>query len=252
MNEIEYNLLDEKWIKVLKNDGKMETVGLKEVFSKAHEFKSLSGDIPTQDLAIFRVLLAVMYSIYQREDVDGSESHLEFKNDAYERWHSLWSQKKFNPEVTDGYFEKYRDRFYLFHPSRPFFQSPIKTGTAYSVPKLNGELSESNNKVRLFSTVGGDCKKNMDYGDAARWLLHVNAFDDTASKSKDKTQQLPSPGPGWLGKIGPVFIEGENLFETLLLNFVLLDEYQEVFPEGQTIWESDLVKTSESALNRNP
>ena len=45
----EFNLLDEKWIQVLKNDCSEELVSLPEVLIHAHEYRDLSGDITEQD-----------------------------------------------------------------------------------------------------------------------------------------------------------------------------------------------------------
>lgn len=54
------------------------------------------------------------------------------------------------------YLEKYHERFWLFHDQYPFWQIPeAAVGTEYTVAKLNGELSESGNKVRLFPLCNG-------------------------------------------------------------------------------------------------
>ena len=100
-----------------------------------------------------------------------------------------------------AYLEQWRDRFWLFHPERPFWQVPeAKIGTEYTASKLNGELSESSNKLRLFSFYAGEGKEGLTYAQAARWLLSVNGYDDTSAKPKGKG--LPSVGAGWLGKLG--------------------------------------------------
>ena len=58
----------------------------------------------------------------------------------------------------------------------------------------------------------------MTYAQAVRWLLSVNGYDDTSAKPKGEGK-LPSVGAGWLGKIGYIQASGENLFETLMLEF---------------------------------
>ena len=101
-----------------------------------------------------------------------------------------------------------------------FWQIPeAAVGTEYTVAKLNGELSESGNKVRLFPLCNGIKKQEMEYAAAARWLLYVNAYDDTSAKPKGKG--LPSPGVGWPGKLGLIAAVGDNLFQTLMLNLTL-------------------------------
>jgi len=51
---------------------------------------------------------------------------------------------------------------------------------------------------------------------------------------------LPSPGAGWLGKLGLIMAVGDNLFQTLLLNMILLKdgEYQ-LWGDELPIWEQE-------------
>ena len=235
MSEGEFNLLDEKWILAIDDDGNMSSYSLKGIFSNAHLLRRLSGEIATQDIAVLRVLLAVLYAVYQKHNADGEESLIESSDDAFRLWENLWNRGAFDEKLIHEYLEFYRDRFYLFHPKRPFFQAPISIGTEYDASKLNGELSESNNKPRFFSSINGFEKNSMDYAEATRWLINLNGYDDTSSKPKGKN--LPSAGAGWLGKMGLVYTEGRNLFETLMLNFVLLSENDEPFPIGIPAWE---------------
>ena len=50
---------------------------------------------------------------------------------------------------------------------------------------------------------------------------------------------MPSPGAGWLGKLGIIYAVGNNLFETLMLNLVLLDDKGQVWERGKAVWELD-------------
>jgi CRISPR system Cascade subunit CasA len=118
-------------------------------------------------------------------------------------------------------------------------------GTEYQAAKLMGDLSESSNKVRLFPTRTGTGKEGLAYAEAARWLLYLNGYDDTSAKPSTRGVGLPSVGAGWLGRLGLVFSEGNTLFETLLLNFVLLNNNNESFEPGRTTWELDEVRKTE-------
>lgn len=147
----EFNLLDEQWIVVLKNDGTTETVSLVNAFERAGEFKRIAGELPTQDAAVLRLLLAVLHTVVSRYDEKGNEALLESPADAIRRWKKLWANKQFPMAVIRDYLAQYYDRFWLFDPDRPFYQvADIPSGTEYTAAKLNGELSESGNKVRLF------------------------------------------------------------------------------------------------------
>ena len=245
MSEKEFNLLDERWILAMDKDGKIGEYNLIEIFAEAHELSKLSGELPTQDFAVMRVLIAVLYAVYQRHDADGSDAEISDESEAFERWSMLWKRGSFDVDTIGDYLEGYRDRFFLFHPTRPFYQAPIDRGTDYLAAKLNGEISESSNKVRLFSSVSGDDKLQMGFAEAARWLINVNAYDDTSAKPSIRGANMPSCGAGWIGKLGPVFIEGDNLFQTLLLNLVLVSDEGGPFPIGVPTWEPDLARTDE-------
>ena len=233
----EFNLLYEPWIRVMRPDASVEEVTLPDALIHAHEYLSLAGEMPTQDVAMLRLLLAVMHAVFSRVDADGNEALLEDEDAALDRWSELWQLGQMPETPVREYLARYEERFWLFHPERPFYQANAAViGTAYTPAKLNGELSESSNKVRLFSVRQGESKRTLTYSEAARWLLHVNGFDDTSAKPKGKN--LPSVGAGWLGKLGLIYAYGNNLFETLMLNFVLFDcEEEEPWESAIPIWE---------------
>lgn len=245
MPDKEFNLLFEPWILALRPDGVTEEVSLMELLRRSSEFQDLAGELPTQDIAVLRLLLAVLHVVFGRRDIDGKPSIIESPSDATDRWKSLWDRCDLPMGVIEEYLLQYKDRFFLFHPEYPFYQvAGMDQSTYYSAAKLNGELSESNNKLRLFPQRTGDGRGSLRFSEAARWLLYVNAFDDTSAKPKEKG--LPSPGVGWLGKLGLVAAIGDNLFETLLLNLVFLkDGGNELWGEDKPLWEMNTVKSNE-------
>ena len=252
MNEIEFNLIDEPWIRVMDSKCSVSEVSLKDALLNAHNYKSLSGELPTQDIAVMRLLLAVLHTVYSRADEDGSVSPLEEDDDdqAINRWKALWDKRRFSEKAVGKYLDKWHERFWLFHPERPFGQvAGLKIGTDYEAPKLNGEISESSNKLRFFSMYSGDKKTALSYPQAARWLLYLNAYDDTSSKPTKEGKakaggSLPSPGVGWLGKLGLINITGNNLFETLMLNLIMVNE--DIIQHCQKpLWEQEKVSSAE-------
>ena len=56
----EFNLLYEPWIRVMRPDASVEEVTLPDALIHAHEYLSLAGEMPTQDVAMLRLLLAVL------------------------------------------------------------------------------------------------------------------------------------------------------------------------------------------------
>ena len=244
MKQIEFNLLDEPWIRVMTQDCTVHECTLKQTLLESHGFLRLAGETPTQDVAMLRLLLAVLHTVFYRVNEDGEEDPAEDERTAVARWRGLWSAGRLPEKPIVDYLEAWHDRFWLFHPERPFYQTPgADIGTAYEASKLNGELSESSNKPRLFPSRTGENKRSLSYAESARWLLYVNGFDDTSAKPKKKG--LPSPGAGWLGKLGPIYAEGGSLFETLMLNLVLLGDGNEPWGEPKPVWEREKPKSEE-------
>ena len=232
MEQIEFNLVEEPWIRVLKKDGTVQEVSLTDALLHAHEFQDLAGELPTQDVAVLRLLLAVLQTVFYRMDEEGREMPLQSSEEALSRWKILWDMGSFPEKPIRMYLNEWKERFWLFHPERPFYQiSQAKVGTEYGAAKLNGEISESGNKVRLFASYSQNKKATMTYAQAARWLLYINGFDDKSGKTQ--TKGVTSLKFGWLAELGILFAQGANLAETLLLNLTLLRE-------DRTLWEPPL------------
>lgn len=241
MNKPEFNLLDEPWIRVISSDCSVNEVGLKDVFENAHIYKSLAGDMPTQDVCLLRLLIAIVHCVITPESSNGFQS----EDDALSAYAEIWDRGRFSERVGN-YLERFREKFWLFNDIHPFYQITSTDGTKTTAAKLNGELSESNNKVKIFANRSGVGKSLLTYAQAARWLLHFIGFDDTSAKPKQKG--APSPGTGWVGKLGIVYAEGRNLFETILLNTVLLDEDGRPWNRGSAPWERDSINEDERVL----
>lgn len=247
MTETAFNLVDEPWIRVLQPDGAAAEVSLRDVLLRAHTFADLGGELPTQNIAVLRLLLAVLHTVFSRMDETGAQAPLEESDDAIERWAALWSRGALPGEPIIQYLEQWHERFWLFHPTRPFGQSrTAQQGTQYSAAKLIGELSESGNKLRLFPSRTGEGKIGIPYAEAARWLLYLNGFDDAALKPHiPKAKKEGKVALAWLGQLGLVYAKGNNLFETLLLNLVLLRPDHTLWGENHPAWERETPRSEE-------
>lgn len=244
MEQIEFNLLEQPWIRVRKPDCTVQEVSLTDALVHAHEFQDLAGELPTQDVALLRLMLAVLQTVFYRFDAEGSEAPLQSSEQALGRWKALWQLQRFSEKPIREYLYRWRERFWLFHPDRPFYQIPqAKIGTEYGAAKLNGEISESGNKLRLFSTYAKQEKTAMTYAQAARWLLYINGFDDKSSKAKGNG--LPSLKTGWLGSLGLILAQGRNLMETLMLNLILLRDDGSIWEAPLPCWELEQPRCGE-------
>ena len=155
-----FNLLDEPWILVKTRSNETKIWSILDTFQYAHEVQALAGELPTQDFAIMRLLLSIMHAAFINENIEDQE-------DALECWKELWEMKQFPFSIVREYLEQYRERFWLFHPTCPFYQSAnivqnmrqfkadkgkkvsedIKWKT---VARLVGDLFQSDNAPRLF------------------------------------------------------------------------------------------------------
>ena len=66
MAEKEFNLLHEPWIRVMRPDATVEELTLPQALTRAHEYCSLAGEMTTQDIAMLRLLLAVLHAVFTR------------------------------------------------------------------------------------------------------------------------------------------------------------------------------------------
>lgn len=244
MKEIEFNLLTEPWVRVRLPDNTVQEVSLTDALLHAQDYVDLAGEMPTQDAAMLRLLLAVLFTVFSRVNVEGEPEPFEEEDDALARWGDLWRLGHFPEQPLRDYLEQWKDRFWLFHPTHPFWQVPgAEIGTACSAAMLNGEMIESKNKLRLFPLYAGQSKERLSYPQAARWLLSVNGFDDTSLKPKEKN--LPSISVGWLGSLGYIQALGNNLYETLMLNLTLLKDGREYWSENRPCWELETPRSAE-------
>ncbi|MBS1434637.1 MAG: type I-E CRISPR-associated protein Cse1/CasA [Oscillospiraceae bacterium] len=240
MEQMEFNLLDEPWIRVMTEDCTVVERSLMQVLLNSHRYQRLAGELPTQDVALLRLLLAILQTVFYRVDPEGEDDPIEDRAAAIRRWQALWNAGRFPVQPIRTYLEIWKDRFWLFHPEHPFYQVPAAAvGTKFKASKLNGELSESAHKMRLFPLRDGEEKETLSYAEAARWLVTLIGFDDSASTKKET-----GTGTGWLGDRVNVYAIGENLFETLILNLVFLKDGRYVWAENMPAWEQPTMTTA--------
>lgn len=240
MEQMEFNLLDEPWIRVMTKDCTVVERSLMQVLLNSHRYQRLAGELPTQDVALLRLLLAILQTVFYRVDPEGEDDPIEDRAAAIRRWQALWNAGRFPVQPIRTYLEIWKDRFWLFHPEHPFYQVPAAAvGTKFKASKLNGELSESAHKMRLFPLRDGEEKETLSYAEAARWLVTLIGFDDSASTKKET-----GTGTGWLGDRVNVYAIGENLFETLMLNLVFLKDGRYVWAENMPAWEQPTMTTA--------
>lgn len=261
-----YNLLDEKWIQVASKDT-VEKISIKELFAGAVKYKELAGDMKTQDFAVMRVMLAILHTVFSRFDSNGEpygffevdkerllqtgelkESDLDDYEEAlYQTWIDIWNAKEF-PKVVDEYLEKWRERFFLYDDKYPFFQVTKEViekdaagGGEFYGKNINRLVSESNNKQAYFSPKDESYKEYIVDDELVRWLITLQGYIGTSDKKKVGSAKTYSKG--WLYDLGGVYLQGNNLFETLMLNFVIAhNENNNLLKTQKPCWEAETIE----------
>ena len=186
-----------------------------------------------------------MFTVFSRVDAKGKPQPLAQSDDALERWSELWQLGHFPAEPVRDYLEQWKDRFWLFHPTHPFWQVPtLSNGIAFDGKKLNGERAESGNKTPLFQNISKAECAVLTYAQAARWLIYQNGYDERGGRPKAGNK--PRHGVGWLGQIGFVAVKGKNLYETLLRNMAFSTEQDALREKQLPCWEREHARTEQS------
>lgn len=211
MSRPTFDLITEPWIRVRFSTGETTEVSLHDAFARAHQIKAIAGELATQDVAILRLLLAILRR--SRSDAQGTEA-----------WGELWRVGSFDIGRIADYLSGYRDRFDLLHPETPFYQvADLRTakGELTDLARLVADVPAGH---QYFTTRAGSALHSMEFSEAARWIVHCQAFDPSGIKSGAVGDDRVKGGKGypigvaWCGWLGLVVIEGTTLFETLLLN----------------------------------
>lgn len=217
-----FNLIDEPWIGVKLLSGDIAEYSMIEVFRQAAAIERLANELPTQDFAILRILLAVV-----QRSVLAIEDEYEYPSDA---WGALWEAKELPLGEIESYLDGWHDRFDLFDEEWPFMQVAglnAANGTISEIKKIIADVPDGKPLFSLLSLRGLD---SLGFNEVARWLIHVHAFDTSGIKtgvigdSSVKGGKSYPIGTGWAGNLGGVYLEGTNLVETLLLNTIFCED----------------------------
>lgn len=215
-----FNLVDEPWIPVLNLDGSELLVSLRDAFTSANGIRQIHGELPTMRPALLRILIAVM------------SRALGLPQGPQDWWPRCGDWPKV-AQTVDDYLSKHRDRFWLQHPEVPFFQVADLGPENGETKDLGALVADFPANVQAFTQRGPDSLQQMSPAEAARWIVHAQAYDPSGIKTPDRRDprakggKVYPLGTGWAGKGELLVAAGETLAHTLRLNLVGAD--------GQTI-----------------
>ena len=201
-----FNLIDEQWIPCLACEGERVELGLRDTLVQAHELREVLGDTPLETASLHRLLLAVLHRVFGPKSTRA--------------WKSLWGREQFDRGMLDEYLHqpKIHQRFDLFDPAKPFYQSfyPRKDKTSMISLLLH---TASGNNATLFDHSTKAVGLTLAPAQAARALItsHLFGLGGLSGLPKKFTD-----APGAKGTL--FFARSRNLFETLILNMVQYEE----------------------------
>jgi CRISPR system Cascade subunit CasA len=222
-----FNLLQDHWVPVVDQDWNYQEVSLVDLFTDWHNYREIQADNPPTTLAIYRFLLAILHRAYQGPmNVDHWE---EIRDD--------------NGQGAIAYLEKWRDRFYLFHPECPFMQDAEipeeSSGDVYLAHVLHG-----NNTSTVFCHEHEWSHSSLSIPEAARLILRLQNFDTGGRKTGATESAAVLP----MMDAANILVRGHDLCETLLLNLIQYDgEEKPCVATGDDLpcWERQYQKPKE-------
>lgn len=238
--EQRFNLVDEPWIPCFMLDGTTVELSLRDVFKQWNDICSVAGELPTVDAAITRLLLAVMYRTF------GGLSLTE--------WLRLHDDPSEAAARIDVYLTSRHDRFWLFHPTHPFYQCPVaatdradiratpRLWPENPVTRLLPEHESNHGHRRVLSSRLPLRVETLGFAEAARWLVAAQTFDKVSKASPHAQTQpgvrsYPKPAPTTRGSV--VMAVEPTLRETLFANLVFSPDLTSTNVMDVPAWERD-------------
>ncbi|TRX34577.1 type I-E CRISPR-associated protein Cse1/CasA [Corynebacterium guaraldiae] len=220
-----FNLLDEPWIKCMDGTNQPVTLSIRDVFSGRGDAYKVVGDSPTQDYAVLRVLLAIFWRAHALDLID-NYADSSWEDFDWPEWFDELREQLVNEKRDDvvlDYLDGLEDRFDLLSPIAPFMQVAdlhTKSGATKPVSFIVPEAADD-----FFTMRTAEGRESLALDEAARWLIHAQAFDYSGIKSgaegdpRVKGGRGYPIGTGWTGRTGGTIVLGEGgILETLILN----------------------------------
>ncbi len=197
-----FNLATEAWIPVVRMDGSLAEVSIREALGNATAYRQILDPSPLVTLSIHRLLLAIL--------------HRNLGPASREEWLGLWRNGWSNG--NSDYLDEWQSRFDLFDEERPFYQSAdLRVTDLTPVSKLAHELSAGHNAA-LFDHSADESPVKIAPPEAARLVVASQSYAVGGGKSPTVNFRHATLVPGVA-----FLVRGETLFRTLMLNLLRPD-----------------------------
>ena len=210
-----FNVLNQGWIPVISNNGKIQLLGIRQILAHAHELKEITDPSPLVEFSLYRFLGLFLMDALRPEDDDELEEISHSGN---------FDMKRIEKYIS--ICESERVSFDLFDDASPFLQSLYDKaidGDPKSVSVLDCTMPSGNNHTHY-----NHYKDDIIKPDKAIRLILTAYWFCTAS-----AQGYPSN----VYSVPPFFgvIKGNNLFETLTNLLLPIDSIPN-FDDEPVLW----------------
>ncbi len=219
---LKFNLVDEPWIPCIRTEGQAVELGLRDTLVQAHELRELAGESPLVVAALYRLLLVVLHRVFGPE--------------GYDAWYALWRAGHWDGARLDAYLEQWEHRFNLLDSRRPFYQVADDRVKPKPLNSLVLDLAFGN-KATLFDHHTDAEGVVLTPAEAARAVVAAQSFGLAGLSG---LPQKFTDGTCTRGVI--FFVQGDILFETLMLNMLRYPTEDDVMPhhpDDCPAWEMD-------------
>lgn len=198
-----YNLLDQQWLPITREDGRAEHVGIRHALACAHKIARVSHTAPFIEFGLYRLLITIALDAYivtgQRPTIGKIRTMLD--------------RGQFDQSIFDGYLKSHSSGFDLWAPYFPFFQpKPVKDAGKKLDPKAIVTMFPaipSGTNVAHWHHYGED-EAALSEDIAAQLLTTISPFNFKVKPGEVRT--LAGDPPLY------ALVLGKNLFETIVLN----------------------------------
>lgn len=231
-----FNLLDEPWLPVSWHSGATGDVGLRELFARSADIAGLAEPSPPVFIALHRLLLAMTHRALTLQ---------------FGRWtdadRARWYREGLPLQAFETYFDLWRERFWLFHPTQPFMQvAALAELPQTQAPKpwtqISLESAGGNNPVIFDHSVDGS-PRALEPGRVLRSLIGFLQF-----AAGGPVKVLRKDGFGRKGALfdsAAILPVGTRLHQTLLLALHPAARAQEEIDADRPAWERPPVQVDD-------
>jgi CRISPR system Cascade subunit CasA len=224
--KVSFNLLDRPWIPVTTVKGAACNVTLLDIGRQAQSYLSIGHPDPLVTVAVHRFILAFLHRA-----LDGPKTSREA---------AKWYREGFPIAPIEAYAEKWRERFDLFSPDRPFLQQPGIERAPFEDhwTRLSAARGSFNTNVLFRPELRSKAEPDGDISpaEAVLELLAHQGFTLGGLIKRFVTSAKGSP----VATSALTVVTGGNLLQTLCLNLVPYGSEQRHGRNDTPVWERDL------------